>query len=155
MIRAAEAGDVEKIATIWNAVIRDTTATFTTTEKTTADVEAMLNSAYPVLVLDDGSGFATFGPFRNGPGYARTMEHSIHLAPEARGRGQGAGLLAALEAIAITREIKVLIAAIAGENEVAQRFHRRVGYAQSGRLPKVGWKFGRWHDLVLMQKFLS
>lgn len=155
MIRAADARDVPAIAAIWNTAIRETAATFTTLEKTHSDIEAILAAAHPVLVLDDGSGFATYGPFRGGPGYARTMEHSIHVAPEAQGQGQGAALLSALERAAVGRDVHVFVAGIAGENTRAQRFHARAGYAQVGVLPRVGWKFGRWHDLVLMQKFLS
>ncbi|MEM1372996.1 MAG: N-acetyltransferase family protein [Pseudomonadota bacterium] len=154
MIRPAADGDVPAIAAIWNQIIRETTITFTTAEKTHADIEGILGSGYPVLMLEDGSGFATYGPFRSGPGYARTMEHSIHLAPGARGQGRGMALLTALEAAAVDGGAAVFIAAISGENATAQRFHARAGYAQVARLPKVGWKFGRWHDLVLMQKFL-
>ncbi len=49
---------------------------------------------------------------------------------------------------------KSLVAGIGGENEDAIAFHAHLGFAEVGRIRKAGWKFDRWHDLVLMQKFL-
>jgi phosphinothricin acetyltransferase len=47
-----------------------------------------------------------------------------------------------------------MIAGVAGENAGGAAFHAAIGYREIARLPQVGWKFGRWHDLVLMQKIL-
>ncbi len=156
MIRQTRPIDALPIALIWNRIIRDTTATFTTTEKTAQAVaEAM--GQQPFLVIERGgrvAGFATYAPFRAGPGYAYTMEHSIHLAEDARGQGLGKALLQALERHARQAGVQHLIAGIAGENEAAAAFHDAMGYTQVGRLSQVGWKFGRWHDLILMQKIL-
>ena len=156
MIRPATRADAPRIAAIWNAVVRDTALTFTSREKTLTEIAAMLDRA-PVLVAERGggtAGFATYGPFRPGPGYAHTREHSVHLAAQARGQGLGRALLTALEQEARQQGIHVLIAAIAGENAGGIAFHAALGYREVGRLMQVGWKFDRWHDLVLMQKTL-
>lgn len=157
MIRRARPEDAAAIAAIWNAVIRDTAQTFTTAEKDPAALAATLDGTPPAFVAVPGgavAGFVTAGQFRAGPGYARTFEHSIHVAPAARGRGLGRALMVALEADLAARGVHSLIAGVAGENPDGAAFHAALGYAEIARLPQVGRKFDRWHDLVLMQKFL-
>lgn len=161
MIRAALAGDAQAIAAIWNRVIRDTLATFTTIEKTVdglaGDIKAARAEGKPFLVVEEAGevvGFATYSPFRGGPGYRFTMEHTVHLADAARGRGLGRALMQALEEHARAAGVHSLWAGISGENPDAVGFHAALGYAQVAQLPEVGHKFGRWMDLVLMQKIL-
>ena len=156
MIRDSNPEDAAAIAAIWSEVIRDTALTFTSTEMAEAAVRAKMDSA-PFLVAEaagDIRGFATYAPFRAGPGYAHTMEHSIYLGPTARRSGIGRQLMAALEAQARADNVHSLIAAIAGENAAALAFHSGLGFAEVARIPEAGRKFDRWHDLVLMQKFL-
>jgi phosphinothricin acetyltransferase len=156
LIRPARDTDAEAIATIWNAIIRDTALTFTSVEKDPARLAAQI-ADQPFLVAEakgEVRGFATYAPFRSGPGYARTMEHSIHVADGARGAGLGRALMAACEAHARAAGTHSLIAGISGENGGGIAFHAALGFREVGRLPQVGRKFERWHDLVLMQKFL-
>jgi len=162
MIRPATAADAAAIADIWNRIIRDTAISFTTEEKTTAGIAALIAErgalGQPFLVAEEGStvlGFATYGQFRAGPGYARSMEHSINLAPEARGRGLGAALLRALEDHARAAGVRILVGGITATNAASLALHARLGYAEVGRLPDAGWKFGRYHELVFMQKVLD
>ena len=161
ILRHALAQDAGAVATIWNPVIRETAATFTTQEKTivglTADFAARAAEGKAFLLAEEAGqllGFATYFQFRNGPGYARTMEHTIVLAPSARGRGVGRHLMAALEDHARAGGAHTLWAGVSGENPAGLAFHRAIGFAEVARLPQVGHKFGRWMDLVLMQKFL-
>lgn len=156
MIRPASSDDAAAIAEIWNAIIRDTAITFTDQQKTVEDIRAMI-AMRDVLVAvqgDETTGFATFGPFRPGPGYVRVAEHSIYLAEPARGQGIGRALMVALEALARDKGLRALIAGIGGEATGSCAFHTRLGFEQVGHLPQVGWKFGRAHDLILMQKLL-
>ncbi|MEL6533168.1 MAG: N-acetyltransferase family protein [Pseudomonadota bacterium] len=155
-IRRASAGDAMAISTIWNEIIRDTIATFTSAEKAPA-VLASLMQDQPFWVAEDAGrvlGFATYAQFRGGPGYAHTMEHTVHLAPQSQRQGVGRALMAHLEEAARTDGVHSLMAGISGENSAGLAFHRALGYLEAARLPQVGYKFGRWHDLVLMQKFL-
>jgi len=154
MIRAATPQDAPWIAEIWNDVIRDTLITFTTEEKT-QDAIADLIANRPILVLADRGGFATYGPFRGGPGYASTVEHTVLLASAARGRGQGRALMKGLMDHAAVDGHHVMVAGISGANPDAIAFHARLGFAEVARMPEVGRKAGQWLDLVLMQKILG
>lgn len=162
MIRQARRADIPQITTLWNAIIRDTVITFNPQEKSEREVGSTILSRarqdHPFLVSVQGGhvlGFATYAQFRSGLGYARTMEHSINLAPAARGLGLGRALLTALEDHATARGVRAMVGAITGDNEVSLKFHAIMGYVLVGRMPQVGWKFGKFHDLVLMQKLLD
>jgi L-amino acid N-acyltransferase len=161
LIRSATDADIPAIAAIWNPVIRDTDFTFITVEKTLPELARMLrdksSANLPFLVAEISgrvSGFATYGAFRAGPGYARTMEHSLMLAAPVRGRGTGRALFLALEDIARTQQVHSLVAAISASNTNAIGFHLTCGFTRVGLLPESGHKSGRWHDLVLTQKLL-
>ena len=156
MIRPARPEDAAAIAAIWNHVIRDTTQTFTTATKDPGALAVQIVDQ-PCFVADAAgrvAGFVIYGQFRSGPGYAHTMEHSIHVARDARGAGLGRALMAAAEDHARGKGIHSMIAGVAGENTGGAAFHAALGYRDIARLPQVGWKFGRWHDLILMQKML-
>lgn len=157
-IRAAQSEDAGAIADLVNPVIRDTAITFTTAEKDPADLAAAIARApgtFQVAEVDGAVvGYATYFQFRGGPGYAHTMEHSITLAPAARGRGIGRPLMAALEGHARAAGAHSLFAGVSAENPAGVAFHTAIGFRQVAVLPQVGFKFGRWMDLVLLQKFL-
>ncbi|MGV8952184.1 MAG: GNAT family N-acetyltransferase [Cypionkella sp.] len=161
MIRPATHDDAPAIALIMNRVIRETTITVTSVEKSDAEVVAMINDrrglGHQVFVADLGAvvGYATYAQFRPSPGYVRTMEHSVALSDAGQGRGLGRALMAAIEAHATAAGAHVMIGAITADNAQSIRFHQVLGYVQAGFLPQVGYKFGRYHDLVLMQKILS
>ena len=162
MIRPAESGDAAAIAEIWNAVIRNTVATFNSVEKTIAEIEALIAARHAsgrcFLVAEDDiglCGFVTYDQFRGGIGYVDTMEHTIHIAPRAFGQGWGRGLMAAMEQHARDRGVHVMVAGVTGENLSGQSFHKSLGYSSVVVMPEVGQKFGRRMDLWLMQKFLT
>lgn len=154
MIRKANPDDAPWIADIWNAVIAETLITFTTTPKSDVEVAQMI-ATRPVLVLEGAHGFASYGPFRSGPGYAATVEHSVMLAPQARCKGQGRALLGALIQVAQQDAKHVMVAGISSANPEAVAFHAALGFTQVGHLPEVGHKAGQWLDLILMQKLLN
>ena len=157
MIRAAVEADAGSIAAIWNPIIRDTAITFTSVEKEPGEIARMIAARPAFLVLErEGAvaGFATMGTFRSGPGYAHIQEHTILLAPAARGAGHGRALMRALEAAARGQGFAALIGGVSGSNPGAVAFHAALGFEPVGRVPRAGHKFGAWHDLVLMHKFL-
>jgi len=162
MMRPAEAADLPALMAIWNPLIRDTLVTFTTDQKSLPDMEKMLSEksalALPFLVAERQgtvAGFATYGAFRPGPGYRFTAEHSIILGEAAHGCGIGRALLTQLERHAHIHGIHSMIAGVSSGNAQGRAFHLAMGYAETTILPEVGHKFGRWWDLVLMQKFLT
>lgn len=161
MIRPATTADAAAIAAFWNPVIRDTAATFNPVEKSPDDIARMIAerqaAGHGFLVAElDGqvAGFASYAQFRGGVGYARTMEHTVILSPAAQGRGVGRALMAALEDHARGAGVHSLIAGVSAENPAGRAFHAAIGYAVIATLPEVGYKFGRWMDLTLMQKIL-
>jgi len=155
MIRPATPADAAAITDIWNAIIRDTTITFNPSEKTEGEVSALITK--DTLVWNEEAqvlGFARFFPFRAGEGYKHTVEHTIMLHPDARGRGGGRALLNALSDRAKEQGMRMMIAGCSGESPAAIGFHTACGFETVATLPEVGFKFGRWIDLVLMQKRL-
>lgn len=157
ILRDATSADAGAIAAIWNREIRDGVSTFNTVEKELGALKAAIASEAVYVVAEEDSevvGFATFGPFRGGPGYVHTMEHTIYLDEAARGKGVGRELMAALEAAAKERGVRVLVAGVGGENSAGIAFHKAMGFVEVGRMPEVGRKFERWMDLVLLQKRL-
>lgn len=162
VIRPARPEDAARIVAFWNPLIRETMVTFNPQEKTVAEladsIAAKAAADHGFLVAEeDGEvlGFASYGQFRAGAGYIRAMEHTIILAPAARGRGIGRALMAGIEDHARTRGVHSMIAGVSGGNPEGRRFHAAIGYAEVAVVPQVGWKFGRFWDLVLMQKLLS
>lgn len=156
-IRPATASDADAIVAIWNPMIRDSTFTFNAQEKTKPELADLIATRACFLVAEHNgrvAGFASYAQFRAGIGYAQTMEHTIILAPSAQGRGIGRALLSALEQHARAAGAHSMIAGISSANPNAVAFHAALGYAQVAVLPEVGRKFGRWFDLLLMQKRL-
>lgn len=155
MIRPATQADAEAIAALWNPWILNTSVTFNATPKTPQDLAEMIATRPAFFTTDDHAGFATYGQFRGGVGYATCMEHTIILSPAAQGRGLGRALMQAVETHAAAHGAHQMIAGISGENPQAQRFHAALGYTEIARVTEAGFKFGRFMDLVLMRKFLS
>lgn len=158
IVRPARPEDAGRIAAIQNPVIRETAITFNPVEKTEDEILQAISDLPCFLVAEDGGevqGFGSYDQFRKGRGYSRTMEHTIVVAPEARGRGVGRALLAAMEKHARAGDVGSLWAGVSGENPQGVAFHVRAGFEEVARLPCVGYKFDRWIDLVLMRKWLG
>jgi phosphinothricin acetyltransferase len=154
-IRPATKDDVSAITAIWNHYIENTTATFNPVPKTTVDIaDAIKTLPYLVFGTERVLGFATYGTFRTGLGYARTAEHSIWFDPVATGTGGGRKLLSALESHAHSAGIHTFIGGISADNIDSIAFHIACGYGKTGHLPRVGYKFDQHHDLVFMSKSL-
>jgi L-amino acid N-acyltransferase YncA len=161
-IRDAGASDLSGLLEIYNEVIATSTAVYSETPVTLEDRQAWWRArialGYPVLVAHDDSGvvgFSTFGDFRTWPGYRYTVEHTVHVRADRRGTGIGSALVAALFPRADALGKHVMVAGIDAANAGSIRFHQRLGFETAGCLKEVGWKFGRWLDLVFLQKMLK
>jgi len=160
IIRDATHDDLPAILAIFNEVIKTSTAVYrddpVPLEERRAWFEARKQGGYPVLAAEAKGkviGFSSFGEFRGAyPGYRHTVEHSVHVDNHARGTGAGTALLEALFPLAAAMGKHVMIGAIDAANAGSLRFHARLGFAQTGLLPEVGFKFGRWLDLAFVQK---
>ena len=160
-IRPATENDLPAITAIFNEVIATSAAIYAddpfSLEDRAAWFAARRAMGYPVLVADDGGGvlgLASFGDFRPWPGFRHTVEHSVHVRADARGRGLGSALVAALFEPARALGKHVMIAGVDAANEASIRLHERLGFVR-GAVREVGRKFDRWRDLELMQKFLD
>lgn len=161
IIRPAEARDLPAILAFWNPIIRETTTIFSSEERTEESLGAMIATrraaGREMLVAEEAGlvlGIATYDQFRGGLGYIHAMEHTVLLAPDARGRGVGRALMAAIEDHARARGAHTMVAAVDAANAGGIGFHEAIGFQRVGYLPESGRKFGRWLDLVLLQKIL-
>ncbi len=157
MIRTATAEDAAALSVIWNGVIRDTTSIFNSTERGLDEIVAVIEAGDPFFVWDDGDGiqgFARWFPFRGTDGYRHTVEHTVLLAPGVHGRGVGRQLMERLFETARAADKHVMVACVTAENRAGIAFHQRMGFEQTGFMPQVGRKFGRWLDLAILQKRL-
>ena len=161
-VRDAGEDDVPGILSIYNDVIASSTAVYRETPATLDDRRQWFNGrreqSYPVLVAVDDSailGFASYGDFRTWPGYRFTVEHTVHIHADERGRGLGTLLMRELMRRATAQGKHVMVGAVDADNEASLRFHERLGFIRAARLHQVGFKFGRWLDLVFVERVLD
>jgi phosphinothricin acetyltransferase len=157
-IRDATDADLPAIVEIFNHAVDNTTAVFShirvTRESRSEWVAARRAEGFPVLVADNEGtvlGYGSYGGFRTFPGYRHTVEHSIYVAPDVQRRGIGRLLLGALVDDARARGFHAMIGGIDADNAASLALHAALGFEETGRLPEVGAKFGRWLSLVFMQ----
>lgn len=154
--------DLPGLLAIYNDVIATTTAVYSDAPATLAERrdwwQGRARQGYPVLVARDDSGvtgFASFGDFRAWPGYRHTVEHSVHVRADRRGRGIGTALVRALLPRAAALGKHVIVAGIDADNHGSIRLHERLGFERCAHLREVGRKFDRWLDLVFLQRRLD
>lgn len=120
---------------------------------------AKAQGGFPVIGIEDDAGtllaFGSFGTFRAFPAYKYTVEHSVYVHKDQRGRGLGAQVMQALIAAARERQLHALVGAIDASNAGSIALHQRLGFRHVGTLPQVGFKFGRWLDLAFWQLTLD
>ena len=160
-IRDAEDGDQSSILDIYNDAVLNTTAVWNETPRSAEEQAQWFQTkhaqGHPVLVaLVDGmvAGFSSYGPFRPWYGYRFSAEGSIYVAGRYRRQGIARQLLAATIDRAHSQGLHALVAGIEAENAPSIRLHEQAGYRIAGHLHEVGYKFGRWLDLVLMERLL-
>ena len=165
-VRDAVDDDVPAMTRIYNAFLDTTTIEWRDEHHTVAErmtwQHEQERAGFPVLVAaaEGGEvlGWASYGDFRDTdrwPGYLPSVEHSIHVDRDWWGRGVGRALVETLCSRAESAGKHVMVAGIDGENVESIRFHERLGFEIVGRLPEIGYKHGRWLDLVFMQRMLS
>ena len=156
---ASDTTDAAGIALIYNDAVAHGTAIWNERLVNAAERQAWISArqaaGWPVLVAVDPQGrvlgYGSFADFRAFDGYRHTVEHSVYVSTQARGQGLGITLMEALIAAAKAQGLHVMVAGIDASNAVSIRLHERLGFAQTGLLPQVGMKFGRWLDLAFLQ----
>lgn len=161
IIRDARDTDLPAILAIYNDVVQTTTAIYeddlSTLEQRRAWFDGRRKQGLPVLVGEEGGeviGFSSFGDWRPRWGYRFTVEHSVHIRADRRGRGHGRSLIEALFPLAVESRMHVMIGHIDSAAAASIRLHEKLGFERVGYYREVAWKFGRWLDLVAVQKTL-
>jgi L-amino acid N-acyltransferase YncA len=161
-LRHVERRDADAVRAIYNREVLDSTVTFDMVERTTEEQQAWIDEhrgahAAIVAVEEDGTvvGFASLSPYRPRPAYATTVEDSVYVHRDCRGRGLGRLLLAELVALGRDHGFHAVVARIVGGHAASIALHAGAGFGHVGVERAVGRKFGRWLDVVVMQRMLS
>ncbi len=163
-LRPAEIRDAVAIAGLRNHFVKTSTAIYT--ERTWSDEQALAwvtgrdASLHPLIVaIDDDDdrvvGYASLGPFDEKCGYATTVENSLYIEESHHRRGIGSRLLGNLLTAAEVAGHRTVIARIDAGSEASLTLHEKFGFTRAGILRQAGFKFGRWLDVVYMQKMLA
>ena len=160
-VRLATLDDAEAVRTIYNREVTGSTVTFDLVPRSPDDQRAWLAAhagAHPAVVAVSGGtvvGFGSLSPYRDRPAYATTVEDSVYVDRELRGRGVGRLLLAELVHLAGLHGFHTVIGRIVGGHDASIALHRACGFELVGVEREVGRKFGRWLDVVVMQRLLG
>ena len=160
-MRVAELGDGEAIRAIYNVEVQTATVTFDLVPRSAEDqrrwLEARSGAHVALVAVDDGgavAGFASLSPYRDRPAYNTTVEDSVYVRRDRQGLGVGTLLLGGLLDAATASGFHAVMARIVEGHEASIGLHARLGFAVVGTEREVGRKFGRWLDVVVMQKLL-
>ncbi len=158
----AEERDAEAIRAIYNLEVATTTVTFDIVTRTLAEQVAWLRArsgAHVALVAVDEegevAGFGSLSPYRDRPAYNTSVEDSVYVRRDRQGLGVGSLLLGSLVDAATASGFHAVMARIAGGHEASISLHAKLGFEEVGTEREVGRKFGRWLDVVLMQRLLG
>ena len=163
LIRPSTEADLPAIQAIYAHAVLHGTGTFETDVPDVAEMTRrrteVLSRSLPFIVAEvDGevTGYAYANYFRPRMAYRYCLEDSIYVAPAAQGRGLGKLLLAELIARCEAAGGRQMLAVIGdAENKGSVGLHTALGFQHTGVLKSSGWKFGRWLDVVLMQRQLG
>ena len=167
-IRAAAPEDAAAILEIYRHYVENTAVSFEYETPSVEEFRARIVNTlrkYPYFAAErDGEllGYAYAGAFHPRAAYGWCAELTVYLRPDERGRGLGRRLYEALESALAEMGVLNLYACIAdpvAEDEYltadSARFHERMGFSPVGRFTRCGYKFGRWYDMIWMEKLIG
>jgi len=161
-LRDALESDLPAILEIYNDIILTTTAIYSEEPHTLQMRLDWFNerkqAGFPVIVAEQNGvlvGFATYGKFRVWPCYRFTVEHSLYVHNDSRGQGISKILLQEIISLAKSAGMHAVIAGVDSENDISLQLHFKFGFTQVARFKEVGFKFGRWLDLIFLELMLD
>jgi L-amino acid N-acyltransferase len=161
-VRNATEKDIPEMLSIYNDIILNTTAVYDylphTIEMRQSWYRAKQEQGFPVFVAEEEGkvvGFSSIGPFRAWAAYKYSVENSVYVAAEMRGRGIGKLLIPPLIEAASRLQMHTVIAGIDATNDSSIRLHKSFGFEETAHFRQVGYKFGRWLDLKFFQLILN
>ncbi len=159
-IRPAKASDAAECLEIYKYYITETTVTFEEQPPTVSEFEnriSRITGEYPFLIAESEGktvGYAYLDKYNERSAYRFAADFSVYLDRNLRGAGTGSKLLKAIEKEAKINGIKNIISIITEENAASVRFHEKHGFLKRGCMHKIGFKFGKWLDVLFYQKTL-
>jgi phosphinothricin acetyltransferase len=160
-IRDANENDLSQLLNIYNDIILNSTAVYQyevhTLQMRKEWFAAKQQQGFPVFVAEDNdriTGFSTIGSFRQWQAYKYSVENSVYVASDQRGKGIGKLLMQPLIDAAIQMDMHTIIAGIDATNEISLRLHKNFGFEEVAHFKQVGYKFNRWLDLKFLQLML-
>jgi len=157
-IREAVREDIPQMLEIYNEVILNTTAVYNydphSIEMRTEWFETKQQQGFPVFVAEENNiilGFSTIGPFRAWQAYKYTVENSVYVKADCRGRGIGKLLMPPLIDAAKRLGLHAIVAGIDATNNVSITLHKQFGFTEVAHFKEVGYKFDRWLDLKFLE----
>jgi L-amino acid N-acyltransferase len=157
-IRHATENDLPAMLEIYNDIIINTTAVWQydthTLEMRQEWFKTKQEQGFPIFVAVEGGvivGFSTYGTFRAWQGYKHTVENSVYVASNQRGKGIGKLLMPPLIESARQQGIHAIVAGIDAENEVSIKLHQQFGFVEVAHFKEVGYKFDKWMDLKFLE----
>jgi phosphinothricin acetyltransferase len=160
LVRLAQATDAEATRAIYNLEVTESTVTFDLVPRSHDEQRAWLvahTGAHPAVVAVDGKdilGFGSLSPYKDRPAYSTTVEDSVYVRRDRRGQGVGRLILDELLNLATTHGFHAVIARIVGDHDTSIALHERCGFTLVGVEKQVGRKFGRWLDVVELERLL-
>jgi phosphinothricin acetyltransferase len=160
-LRLATLDDADAIRQIYNLEVTTSTATFDLVPRSLEDQRSWLaarSGAHAVLVATEDDavvGFASLSPWRERPAYATSVEDSVYVHRDHHGRGVGRALLTELVAIGTRHGFHACMARIVGGHDASIGLHAACGFEVVGTEREIGRKFGRWLDVVVMERLLA
>ncbi|MBK5272865.1 MAG: N-acetyltransferase [Bacteroidia bacterium] len=157
-IREAIEDDLPQLLAIYNDIILHTTAVYDyephTLEMRKTWFRTKQEQGFPVFVAEEENqilGFSSIGPFRAWAAYKYSVENSVYVTADARGKGIGKLLIPPLIEAAKKLQLHTIIAGIDATNEASLKLHKGFGFEEVAHFKEVGWKFDRWLDLKFLQ----
>ncbi len=161
-VREATEQDLPEMLHIYNDIIANTTAVWHTEQHTLAMrsewFQQRQQMGFPVFVAElNGvvAGYSTYGPFRPWSGYRHTVENSVYVSAEHRGKGIAKALMPPIIEAAKKMNLHAMVAGIEASNEISIALHKKFGFTEVAHFKEVGFKFNRWLDLIFMELILT
>lgn len=163
IIRSCTENQLPEILEIFNEAILNSTSLYDYNPRT---IDTMQNwyaakkaGNFPVIGVFDGNdtllGFASYGSFRSWPAYKYSVEHSVYIRSDWRGKGLGTILLKEIIKCAEAQEYHVMIGGIDASNIASIKLHEKEGFVFCGTIKHAGYKFGKWLDLSFYQLIMK
>ena len=162
-IKPCYEAQLSEILEMFNEAILNTTSVYDYNPRTMDDMlawyYAKIKNDYPLIglfnPLGELLGFGTYGPFRTRPAYKYSIEHSIYVRSDMRGKGLGKVLLKEIIDQANREDYHVLVGGIDSNNIISINLHEKMGFVFAGTIRHAGYKFGKWLDLSFYQLILN